>query len=46
VILAKVTGPQLQEGSILLKFLVETMLKFESFEPLISFLSFLVQKLG
>jgi len=33
------TGPQLQEGSILLKFLLETRLKSESFEPF-SILSF------
>jgi len=46
-ILAQVTWPwaQPQEGSILLKFLLETRLGSESFEPLISFLAFLVQKL-
>jgi len=38
-------GPQLQEGNILLTFLVETRLKSESFEALVGFLEFLVQKL-
>jgi len=38
-------GPQPQEGSISFKFSVETKLKSESFEPLIGFLAFLVQKL-
>jgi len=38
-------GPQQQEGNTALKFLVETSLKSESFEPLIEFLTFLVQKL-
>jgi len=37
-------GPQLQEGSILLKFLLETRLKSGFFEPLIGFLAFLVQQ--
>jgi len=39
-------GPQLQEGSVLLKFLVETRLKSKSFESLIGFQGFLVQKLS
>ena len=34
------------DGSLLLKFSVKTRLKSESFEPLIDFLGFLVQKLG
>jgi len=38
-------GPQLQDGSILLNFLVETRLKSKSFEPLIDFQMFLLQKL-
>jgi len=36
---------QLIGQSILLKFLLETRLESESFEPLIDFLLFLVQKL-
>jgi len=36
---------QPQGGSISLKFLLETRLESEAFEPLISFLAFLVQKL-
>ena len=39
------SGPQPQEGSISLKSLVETRLKFKYFEPLLDFLTFLVQKL-
>jgi len=39
-------GPQLLEGSISLKFLVETRLKSKSFEPLIGFLHFLFQSYG
>jgi len=39
-------GFQLQEGSILLQFLVETRLKSVSFESVLGFLGFLVQKLG
>jgi len=38
-------GPQLQGGSISLKFLVQTGLKSEFFEFLIGFMGFLVQKL-
>jgi len=47
VILAHVAWlrDQLVEQSFLLKFLLETRLEFESFEPLIDFLAFLVQKL-
>jgi len=43
----RLLGPELQplDGSILLKYLLETRLKSESFEPLIGFLAFLVQKL-
>jgi len=37
--------PQPLGQSISLKFLLETWLKSESFEPLINFLAFLVQKL-
>jgi len=46
-ILAHVTWPRAQPlgKSILLKFLLEPRLEFESFEPLIYFLAFLVQKL-
>jgi len=36
---------QMQEGSMLLKFLVETRLKSESFKPLLHFLVFLVENL-
>jgi len=36
---------QLQEGSILLKFLLETRLESQTFEPLIDFAVCLVQKL-
>jgi len=39
------TWAQLQETSILLKFLLETRLKSETFEPLIDVLVCLVQKL-
>jgi len=44
VILAHVTWPKAQPlgQSILLKFLLETRLNFESFESLIDFLAFLV----
>jgi len=44
---AHVTWPkaQLLSQSILLKFLLETRLESESFEPLINILAFLVQKL-
>jgi len=35
-------GPQLQERKHFAKFLVESRLKFESFEPSIGFLQFLV----
>jgi len=42
VVLAKRLGPR---PSILLKFALETRLESASFEPLIDFLSFLVQKL-
>jgi len=46
-ILAQVTWrwAQPQAGNISLKFLLETRLESESFEPLIGFLTFLVQKL-
>jgi len=44
-ILAQVTWAQPQEGSISLKYLLETWLESQSFEPLIGFLAFLVQKL-
>jgi len=46
-ILAQVYLPraQPQEGSFSLKFLMETTLESESFEPLFNFLAFLVQKL-
>jgi len=46
-ILAQVTWfwALLQEGSILLKFLLKTRLESESFEPLTSFQAFLVPKL-
>jgi len=46
-ILAHVTWrkAQLIDGNILLKFTLETRLESESFEPLIDFLAFLVQKL-
>ena len=46
-ILAQVCWPwvQLQDGRISLKFLLKTTLESESFEPLIVFLVFLVQKL-
>ena len=46
-ILAHVTWPRGQplEGSILLKFSLETRLESEFFEPLIDFLAFLVQRL-
>jgi len=37
---------QLLDGSILLKFEWETRLESESFDPLIDFLTFLIQKLG
>ena len=44
---AHVTWPRPQPlyGSISLKFSLETRLESESFEPLIDFLAFLVQKL-
>ena len=47
VILAHIAWPraQLLGQSILLKFSLETRLESESFEPLIDFLAFLVQKL-
>ena len=47
VILARVAWPrpQLLGQSVSLKFSLETMLESESFEPLIDFLAFLVQKL-
>jgi len=47
VILAHVTWPRAQRltQSNSLKFLLKTRLKSESFEPLIDFLVFLVQKL-
>ena len=38
-------GANFQKVSISLKFLLETRLESESFEPLISFLAFLVQML-
>jgi len=46
-ILAHVTWPraQLLDESISLKLSLETRLESESFEPLINFLAFLVQKL-
>ena len=46
-ILAHVTWPRAQPlgQSVLLKFLLETRLESESFEPLINFLAFLVQRL-
>jgi len=46
-ILAHVTWrrAQLLDGNISLKFLLETRLESESFEPLIDFLGFRVQKL-
>jgi len=46
-ILAHVAWPRAQPlgHSISLKFLLETRLESESFEPLIDFLAFLVQKL-
>jgi len=46
-ILTHVTWPRPQplDRSILLQFSLETRLEFESFEPLIDFLAFLVQKL-
>jgi len=44
VIVSRFPTPAL-DGSILLKFLLETWLKSESFEPFIGFLSFLVEKL-
>jgi len=47
VILAHVAWPRAQPlgQSVSLKFLLETRLESESFEPLIDFLAFLVQKL-
>jgi len=47
VILAHVAWPGAQplDQSVLLKFSLESRLKSESFEPLIDFLVFLVQKL-
>ena len=47
VILAHVTWPRAQplSQSVSLKFSLETRLESESFEPLIDFLVFLVQKL-
>ena len=47
VILAHVTWPrtQLLSQSISLKFSLEIRLEFESFEPLMDLLAFLVQKL-
>jgi len=47
-ILAHVTWPTAQplDGSISLKFSWEIRLESESFEPLINFITFLVQKLG
>jgi len=44
----RLSGPgiQPQGGSISLKFSVETRLKYESFEPLIDFLAFPVQRYG
>jgi len=46
VILAHVAWPRAQplSQSVSLKFSLETRLEFESFEPLINFLTFLVQK--
>jgi len=45
-ILAHVAWPRAQPlgQSVSLKFSLETMLEFKSFEPLIDFLAFLVQK--
>jgi len=40
------TWTQLLDGSILLKFSLETRLELESFETLIDFLAFLVQNYG
>jgi len=47
VILANVAWPRAQPlgQSVSLKFSLETRLESESFEPLIDFLAFLVQKL-
>jgi len=47
VIFAHVAWPRAQPlgQTVSLKFLLETRLEFESFEPLINFLAFLVQKL-
>ena len=47
VILAHVVWPRAQPlgQSVSLKFSLETRLESESFEPLINFLAFLVQKL-
>ena len=47
-ILAQVTWPWAQplDGSIWLKFLLETRLKSRSFAPLIGFVAFLVQELN
>ena len=47
-LLAHITWPRAQPlgQSISLKFSLETRLESESFEPLINFLAFLVQKLG
>jgi len=39
-------APQLLDGIFLFKFLLETRLESESFEPLIGFLAFLVQSYG
>jgi len=36
-------GPKLLDGSISLKFSLETRLEYKSFEPLINFLAFLFQ---
>jgi len=41
----RVFEPTALDKSILLKFSLETSLESESFEPLIDFLAFLVQKL-
>jgi len=38
-------GAQPQQGSVSVKFLLETRLESEPFEPLIAFLAFLIQKL-
>ena len=43
-IMAQVAWSQTLDGSISLKFFLETRLKSESFEPLIDFLAFLVKK--